>query len=551
MQRFWTRSASYLSRLHCSPLRDIVLPGRSKGSRRAGGGGTGNNGFRGSVYLTTAAASAAYSSPAMARGERLSIAPRICILGGGFGGLYTAVRLENLLWLQGSKPQVTLIDQSARFVFKPLLYELLNGGASAEEVAPFFTKLLAPYSTNFIQGSVQAVEEEEEGKSVTALSSGGRVVLSSGVAVEYDWLVLALGADSVFFGIEGVKEHCVPFCTYSDAMKVESQLEALEVRTGTAEVLVVGTGYAGIELATTVAERLGSKGQVRMVTAGKQILEGCPPGQQEAARKMLQEQSVPVITEALVTRVGLTEDQPASTSQPSRKTVTLKTPKTDSQVLQADLVLWTAGSSPVSKEGVSDKTPKLPFPATDKGAVRTDPMLRVKDHPRVFALGDVSGSELPGPPEAGNSLPATAQVAFQQADYVAWNLWASINRRPLLPFKYQHLGDMMSLGRASGAVTLPIPLAPPLQQALNNSLAGSLLKLAGVQVGTNAGQAVTVEGYLASALRRAAYLYRQPTAEHRLSVGASWLQQAASDGASLAQRVLSGQSSTSRRSRSS
>ena len=87
-------------------------------------------------------------------GERLSIAPRICILGGGFGGLYTAVRLENLLWPQGSKPQVTLIDQSARFVFKPLLYELLNGGASAEEVAPFFTKLLAPYSTNFIQVAV-------------------------------------------------------------------------------------------------------------------------------------------------------------------------------------------------------------------------------------------------------------------------------------------------------------------------------------------------------------------------------------------------------------
>ena len=84
-------------------------------------------------------------------GDRLSIAPRICILGGGFGGLYTAVRLESLLWPQGSKPQVTLIDQSERFVFKPLLYELLNGGASADEVAPFFTKLLAPYSTNFIQ----------------------------------------------------------------------------------------------------------------------------------------------------------------------------------------------------------------------------------------------------------------------------------------------------------------------------------------------------------------------------------------------------------------
>ncbi len=81
----------------------------------------------------------------------------MCIVGGGFGGLYTAVRLENLLWPQGTKPQVTLIDQSDRFVFKPLLYELLNGGASADEVAPPFTQLLAPYSVNFIQVSAVAL----------------------------------------------------------------------------------------------------------------------------------------------------------------------------------------------------------------------------------------------------------------------------------------------------------------------------------------------------------------------------------------------------------
>jgi len=73
------------------------------------------------------------------------------------------------------------------------------------------------------------------------------------------------------------------------------------------------------------------------------------------------------------------------------------------------------------------------------------------------------------------------QVAFQQADYVAWNLWACISKRPLLPFKYQHLGDMMSLGRTSGAVTLPIPVPPPLQQAANNAVFGSLLSLAGIQ----------------------------------------------------------------------
>ncbi len=68
------------------------------------------------------------------------------------------------------------------------------------------------------------------------------------------------------------------------------------------------------------------------MTAGKNILEGCPAGQKEAARKSLAEKSVPVITDALVTRVGLTEAQPASTTQPARKSITLKTATTDSQV---------------------------------------------------------------------------------------------------------------------------------------------------------------------------------------------------------------------------
>jgi hypothetical protein len=73
-------------------------------------------------------------------------------------------------------------------------------------------------------------------------------------------------------------------------------------------------------------------------------------------------------------------------------------------------------------------------------------------------------------------------VAFQQADYVAWNLWAAINGRPLLPFKSQHLGEMMSLGRTRGAVHLPLPVPPPLQQALSpRGLLGSLLGSAGVK----------------------------------------------------------------------
>ena len=85
------------------------------------------------------------------------------------------------------------------------------------------------------------------------------------------------------------------------------------------------------------------------------------------------------------------------------------------QLVEADLVLWTAGSEPVTRAGVSDATPSLPFPANERGALRTDPTLRVLDHPRVFALGDVASASLPASAAAssssGGALPATAQAS--------------------------------------------------------------------------------------------------------------------------------------------
>lgn len=127
-------------------------------------------------------------------------------------------------------------------------------------------------------------------------------------------------------------------------------------------------------------------------------------------------------------------------------------------------MLWTAGSQPstAAQQGL-----QMPFPRNERGAMRTDDTLRVVGHPRVFALGDLASAA--GGEQYLASAPATAQVhdapsrllrtlrpaafspawlqvAFQQANYAAWNIWAAVHNRPLLPFKYQHLGDMMSLG---------------------------------------------------------------------------------------------------------
>lgn len=460
----------------------------------------------------------------------------MCILGGGFGGLYTAVKLESLIWPRGTKPRVTLIDQSERFVFKPLLYELLTGAAGDDEVAPPFSQLLAPYPVAFVQGRVAAVQPElttQDGGSM----GGGVVVLSDGASVPYDWLVVSLGAETSTFGVPGVRECALPFATYQDSQRVAARLALLESRLSYPEVVVVGGGYAGVELAAAVADRLKGRARIKLVTSTPDILDGSPEGNRETARRVLQDQGVSILAGAQVTEMRMAgsgsgggEGAAGEDEDLAKRLVYLRDSAGQQEILEADLVLWSAGQAPVTTAAPPEQAPALPFATNRRGAMQTDTTLRALKHQRVFALGDIAvssgGREQP-------ALPATAQVAFQQADYVAWNLWAAINGKPLLSFSYQHLGDMMSLGTTSGAVTLPIPVPPPLSAAAQSGgPLGQLLKAAGVKLsgsyGGGSDGGVTLEGPLAAALRRAAYLYRQPTLEQQLRVAGGWAQQATS-----------------------
>ncbi|KAL6587961.1 Nuclear pore complex subunit [Orobanche minor] len=180
------------------------------------------------------------------------------------------------------------------------------------------------------------------------------------------------------------------------------------------------------------------------------------------------------------------------------------------QVVEADLVLWTVGSKPLLPElEPSDKPINLPL--NGRGQVETDETLRIKGHPRIFAVGNSSAVR----DRHGNMLPDTAQVAFQQADFAGWNLWAAINGRSLLPFRFQNLGEMMTLGRYDAAIS------PSFVEGL------------------------TLEGPVGHTARKLAYLIRLPTDEHRLKVGISWLTKTALEATALAQntitKMLSGQ----------
>ncbi|AED91343.1 NAD(P)H dehydrogenase C1 [Arabidopsis thaliana] len=438
--------------------------------------------------------------------------PRVCILGGGFGGLYTALRLESLVWPEDKKPQVVLVDQSERFVFKPMLYELLSGEVDVWEIAPRFSDLLTNTGIQFLRDRVKTLLPcDHLGVNGSEISvTGGTVLLESGFKIEYDWLVLALGAESKLDVVPGAMELAFPFYTLEDAIRVNEKLSKLErknFKDGSAiKVAVVGCGYAGVELAATISERLQDRGIVQSINVSKNILTSAPDGNREAAMKVLTSRKVQLLLGYLVQSIkrasNLEEDEGYFLElQPAERGL-------ESQIIEADIVLWTVGAKPLLTK-LEPSGPNV-LPLNARGQAETDETLRVKGHPRIFALGDSSSLR----DSNGKILPTTAQVAFQEADFTGWNIWAAINNRPLLPFRFQNLGEMMTLGRYDAAIS------PSFIEGL------------------------TLEGPIGHAARKLAYLIRLPTDEHRFMVRISWFAKSAVDSIALLQsnltKVLSG-----------
>lgn len=381
---------------------------------------------------------------------------RICILGGGFGGLYTALRLTQLAWEPFDRPEIILVDQNDRFLFLPLLYELVTGELEIWEVAPPFMELLASTQVQFLQGTVLKIDTTEK-----------QAHLQDGSSLPYDHLVLALGGETPLDWVSGAADHALSFRSLNDAYLLEERLKTLESKeTDKIRVAVIGGGYSGVELACKLGDRLGDRGRLRILEQGSQILNASSDFNRNTAQRSLDSRGIWVDLETRVKAI-------------STDSLTLEY-KGQTDVIPTDLVLWTAGTQVVSP------IKELPFEKNQRGQLITSSTLQLASHPEIFAIGDLAATQ----DGSGQPLPATAQVAYQQADYVAWNLWAGITGRPPLPFRYFPLGEMLSLGLDSA------------------TLSGLGLKL---------------EGTPAYVLRRLAYLYRMPTLDHQLKVGFNWI----------------------------
>ena len=380
----------------------------------------------------------------------------ICILGGGFGGLYTALRLSQLPWEDSQTPEITLIDQRDRFLFSPLLYELITSELETWEIAPPYEELLADTNINFQQGCVTAIDLDTQ-----------QVHLDNHSPLAYDKLVIALGGKTPMTIVEGAKEYALPFRSLADAYGLKEKLRTLE--NSPAEkirVAIVGGGYSGVELACKVADRLGDRGRIRIIERGEDILSNSPEFNREKAKDALNARKVWLDLETSVESVA--EDS-----------ISLMY-KGEVDTIPVDIVLWTVGNK------VSELVSSLPLKKNPAGLLTTNAHLQVEEQEDIFALGDLADCT----DSSGNKVPATAQSAFQQSDYCAWNMWASINNRPLLPFRYQNLGEMMALGKDNATLS---------------------------------GLGVELDGSLGYITRRLVYLYRLPTLKHQIAVGLNWL----------------------------
>ncbi len=384
--------------------------------------------------------------------------PRICIVGGGFGGLYTALRLDSLPWQLETKPEIILIDKSDRFLFSPLLYELITEELQTWEIAPPFEEILSDTSIIFRQGCVTKINLENQ-----------QITLDSASAISYDYLVIAAGGKTPLDIVPGAKLHAIPFKTLNDAYRIKEKLRLLEEsEPEKIRVAIVGGGYSGVEIACKIADRLGEKGRIRIIDRGEQILDSSSEFNQETAIKALEKHQIWLDLETEVTEV-----QSDAISLRYKGTI---------DTISVDLVIWTVGNQ------VSQLTKQLPLEKTEPGLLKIKPTLEVLDRNGIYALGDIVESK----DATGQLLPATAQVAFQQSDYCAWNIWASINHKPQLPFRYQPLGEMMALGIDNAALS---------------------------------GLGLQLNGSVAYIARRLIYLYRLPNFQHQLRVGLNWITQ--------------------------
>jgi NADH:ubiquinone reductase (H+-translocating) len=357
--------------------------------------------------------------------------PHVVVVGAGFGGLECAKALR------GAPVDVTVVERQNFHTFTPLLYQVATSALTPADVAfPIRAVFRGARNVRVRRAVVTGID-----------LLGRRVCLDDGDELAYDHLVVAVGATTAWFGVEGAAEHALDLYGLSDAVRLRNHvLQQFEVADAHPEraaamltFVVVGGGPTGVEMAGAFVELFEgvlsrdfpnldmARARVVVVEMGDRLLAGFSPTGSRHALEQLRARGVEV-------RLGET----VRTVDP--ESVTLAS----GEVVPTGTVVWAAG---VRASSLLDG---LPLERVRNGRVVVDPSLRVPDHPEVLIVGDLAAASW-----RHGLLPQVANVAQQEGRHAGRTIVREVTGRPVRPFRYHHLGFMATIGRGAAVADLP------------------------------------------------------------------------------------------------
>jgi NADH dehydrogenase len=350
--------------------------------------------------------------------------PHVVILGGGFGGLYAAMRLKR------APVRVTLVDRHNHHLFQPLLYQVATATLSPSDIASPLRGILGRYGISVLLAEVTGVDVP-----------GKRVLLADG-ELAYDFLIVATGATHSYFGHDEWARHAPGLKTIEDAVEVRRQLllafELAERETDPARrrelltFVIVGGGATGVELAGSLSEISHhalvrdfqnidpSQARILLVEGAPHVLPTYPENLSIRARESLERLGVEVRTGVRVTKIDETGVYIGDEHIPARTK------------------LWAAGvaASPVAQSlgGELDRA----------GRVAVTPELNLPGRQDVFVIGDLALFK-----EKGQPIPGVAPAAMQEGKHAAESILLQLKGKPMKPFSYWDRGMFSVIGRGS------------------------------------------------------------------------------------------------------